>query len=498
LGTPIRIIKSPNPQITESPIQQINKQNMVARKDIDSTSAIITVTVTRDELKPKIESELKKFRTRAPIKGFRAGQAPMDFVKKLYGPSVFSDALNDMLSRELMNYLRESKLDVLGQPLPTEDQRSFSFKINDLEPEYAVNYEVGFVPPFEIKGLGKNTIYERLTVSNLDELAEEDLQYARKRMGKRSNPETDIQDNDIVRIAARELESDADSNVKEGGWETTMTIFMKNVADEQLKTQLLFSKKGDTLRFNARSFENHEKEEMHRKYILNLEKDDDRAVGDWFEGAIEEVSRVEDADLDEDFFKGYFGEGRVGNKEEAVEELKKDIQQSYDLRSNALLMRSFQERLLAENPLEIPSNFLKRWLKVSNEGGLTDAQIELEFPAFAENLRWTLLKDKIKEASGVEVTDDDVYAEFAKRVRNYFQTDLPDNFVESSVDRLMKNEKDVEKTRRDLETDKIFVAIRDQVKVKDKAVSSEEFHKILEEVTKKAKAEQEIGVINDE
>lgn len=461
----------------------------VQRKDIDNTSAILTVTVTRDELKPKLDAELKKYRSRAPIKGFRPGQAPMDFVKKLYGSAIFGDTLNEMLSRELYDYLRESKLDVLGQPLPTEDQRSYSFKISDIEPEYSVNYEVGFVPPFEISGLGNGEIYERLTISNLDELAEEDLQYARKRAGKRTNPETDIQDNDIVRIAVRELES-AEGGVKEGGWETVMTIFMKNVADEQLKTQLLFSKKGDTLRFNARTIENHEKEEMHRKYILNLADDDARVVGDWFEGTIEEVSRVEDADLDEEFYKNYFGEGKVGNKEEAMEELKKGIRQFYEVRSNALLMRSFQERLMAQNQVELPETFLKRWLRVSNENKLTDEQIESEFPAFAENLRWTLIKDKIKETANVEVTDEDVYAAYAQRVRNYFQMEIPDNIIHTSVERLMQNKDDVEKTRRDLETDKIFEVIRDQVTLTDKVVPSEEFHKILDEVTKKAEVEQ--------
>lgn len=276
-----------------------------------------------------------------------------------------------------------------------------------------------------------------------------------------------------------------------------MTVFMKNVADEQLKTQLLQSKKGDVLRYNARTLENHEKDEMYRKYILNLEENDARPVGDWFEGTIEEVSRIEDADLDEDFYKGYFGEGKVGNKEEAMEELKKGIRQFYDVRSNALLMRAFQERLLAENPVELPEKFLKRWLRVSNEGKLSGEQIENEFPAFAENLRWTLLRDKIKEMFGLEVTDDEVYGEFARRVRNYFQVDLPDHIIAGSVDRLMKNEKDVEDAKRDLETDKIFEAIRGQVTVTDKPVSSEELHKIIDEVSKKAKAEQEVEMMND-
>ena len=459
---------------------------MVVRQDIDNTSALVTVTVTRDEIKPKLDSELKRYRQRAPIKGFRQGQAPMDFVKKLYGPSIFGDVLNELLSSRLYDYLRDSKLDVLGQPLPVADQQQYSFKVSNPDPEYTVKYEVGFVAPFEIKGLDKSESFERITVSNLDELAADDLNYARKRMGKRSNPETDIQENDIVRIAARELDGDA---VKDGGWETTMTVHLKSMTEGPLKTQLLSLKKGDTLRFNARDIENQEKEESYRKYILNLPDEDDRTVGDHFEGTIEEVSRVEDAELNEEFYQGYFG-GGVSNEGEAVEQLKKGILQFYDVRSNALLMRSFQERLMQLNQPELPDTFLKRWLKLTNEGKLDDAQIEREYPAFADNLRWTMLRDKIKEIFNLEVTDEDLYQEYTKRVRNYFQADLPENVIASTVQSLMKNDKDLESTRRDIETDKIFEAIRAQVSVSDRAVPSDEFHKILDEVTKKADTEQ--------
>ncbi len=461
---------------------------MVVRKDIDNSSAIVTVTITRDELKPKLDAELKRFRQRAPMKGFRPGQAPIEFVKKIYGASIFGDTLNDMMATKLYDYLRESKLEVLGQPLPTADQQQFSFKISNPDPEYAINYEVGFVPAFEIKGLDKNEQFERLTVSNLDELAADDLTYARKRMGKRSTPETDIQENDIVRIASRELEGE---QPKEGGWETTITVHLKSMTDGPLKTQLLSLKKGDTLRFDARQIENQEKEENYRKYILNLEAADDRVVGDLFEGVIEEVNRVEDADLDQEFYDGYFGPGNVSNEAEAIEQIKKGINQFYDVRSNALLMRSFQERLIVLNQVELPETFLKRWLKVTNEGKLPEEQIEREYPAFAENLRWSMLRDKIKEQFGLEVSDEELYQEYVKRVRNYFQVEIPDNIISSSVESLMKNEKDVESTRRDLETDKIFQAILGQVSVSDRGVPSDEFHKILDDITKKAEAEQE-------
>ncbi len=462
---------------------------MVVRKDIDNTSAILTVAVPREIFKPKLDAELKRFRQKANIKGFRQGQAPMNLVKKLYGNNLFGETLNELLSKELYDYLKDSGLQVLGQPLPTEEQAKFNFSLDQPDPEYAVNYEVGFVPLFELQGLDGTAVFERLVVSNLDELAEEDLRYARKRMGTRTSPEEDIQENDIVKVAAREMDGDAP---KEGGWETTLTILVKDIPNDALKTQLLGLKRGDTIRLNPRHIEKRDDEVAYRKYILSLDKDDDRVVGDSFEGAIEDVSRVGEAELNEEFFQGYFGDGGVTNREEALEQIKKGIQQFYEVRSNALLMRSFQERLMAENHVPLPDTFLKRWLFVNNEGRLPQEQIEREYPAFADNLRWSLLRDKIKEQFDVEVTDDDVYESYAQRLRNYFQgqIDLPEEFMRSSVERMMKEDKNLETTKRDLETDKLFVAIRSVVTLQDTPATSQELHKILDETTKKAEAEQ--------
>jgi trigger factor len=452
----------------------------VVRQDIDNTSAYLTVTINRDELKPKLDAELKKYRQKAPVKGFRPGQAPMDFIKRMYGTAIFSETVNEMFSHSLFEYIKENSIETLGQPLPVEDQKKYSFKINEPEPEYEVTYQIGFVKPIDLQGLDKKQQFERLTISNLEELAADDLQYARKRMGKRSNPETDIQDNDIVRVAAKELDGDAP---KKDGWETTVTLHLKSLADEALRADLLKKKKGDTLRFNARNVEKHEDDAMFRKYILNLtDENADRVVGDLFEGVIEEVSRVEDAELNDEFYQGYFG-GAVSNEEEAIQQLKKGIEQFYDARSGALLLRDFKERLMELNPIELPDAFLVRWLKLTNEGRLSEETVETEYPAFAENLRWSMIKDKIKDEFGIEVTEEDVKEEYVRRVRQYFQMDLPDHVLESSVERLMKDAKDLENTRNDLEMAKVFEAIRGQVTVTDKALPSEEFHKILEAAT---------------
>lgn len=460
----------------------------VVRQDLDNTSAILKVTITREDLKPKLDAELKKFRQRVPLKGFRPGQAPVEHVKKIYGASIFADALNDMVSEELYGYLRESNLDILGQPLPVDSQEKFSFKISNPDPEYVISYEIGFVPDYDLKGLDKSFVFERLEVSNLDELAQEDLDYARRRMGKTSEVDDTIQENDMIKIAARELDGDS---VKEGGLETTMNFLVKSIANEDVKTQLLGMKAGDTLRFNARSLEGYEKEDMYRKYILNLDPSDKREVGDMFEGTIESVSRLQEAEMDEEFFKNYFNNDTITTPEAALEELKKGIRRFYDTRADAVLMRKLQDHLMDLNKVDLPEKFLKRWLAATNKGELSEAQIENEFPAFAENLRWTIIRDDIKKRYSIEVTDEDIREAFTQKLRSYFSFEMPAHLLDSTINRMMENKKDVEETQRDIELEKLFTAIRNQVSITEKSVSSAELHEIVDSLNAAAKKEQQ-------
>ncbi len=452
----------------------------IQRNDLDPTSALLTITVQRQELMPKVDAELKKFRQRAAIKGFRHGQAPMDYVKRMYGNSLFADTLNDLISQELSDYLRQSGLDVLGQPMPTEKPSNFTHSINSPNAEFSVEYEIGYVAPFDIKGLDKNETYERFTIADLNALAEVELDYARQRVGKRISSEDLIGDNDIVRI---------DSQEEGGDYATTITVLVKDLSDEAFKAELQTKKKGDHVRFNARELENRHDEKMYRKYILSLEDGDDRVVGDWFTGTIAEVSRVGIADLDEAFFNSYFG-GGVTNKEEAIEEIKKGIAQFYKQRSDALLMRDMQRRLLELNRFDLPERFLRRWLLVNNRDTLTVESLENEFPAFAENLRWSLLRDRLKHQFGVEVSPEEIRGEYERRVRNYFRMDLPDNILADYTSRMMKNEKDVEKVKDDLEYDKLFEALSASVTLVDKPIPSAEFQQIFDAMTQKAEEEQ--------
>jgi trigger factor len=214
-----------------------------------------------------------------------------------------------------------------------------------------------------------------------------------------------------------------------------------------------------------------------------------------FDGTIESVSRLQEAEMDEEFFKNYFNNDEITTADSAIEELKKGIRRFYDTRADAVLMRKLQDHLMDLNKIDLPEKFLKRWLAATNRGELSEEQIEREFPAFAENLRWTIVRDDIKERFSVEVTDEDIREAFTQKLRNYFSFEMPAHLLDSTINRMMENKKDVEETQRDIELEKLFNAIRDQVSITEKPVSSSELHEIVESLNATAKKEQQASEI---
>jgi trigger factor len=468
----------------------------VTRQEIDSATCHLTVNVTREDLKPKLDSELKRFRQRATIKGFRPGQAPAHYVKSLYGSQIFYDLFNDMVSQELYAYIREQKIDALGQPMPVADQeKKYSFKIDNPDPLYEVTFEVGFVPAFDIKGLGQTETIERLKVSNLDSLAHDDLNHARRRMGERTTPENDIQENDMVRIDARELDDD---QPKEGGWATEIVLLVKSIANEATRQDFLSKKLNDTVRFNVAELESNNSPTFIRKNLLNVPEGDDRQIGDVFEGKIIHVSRLAEAELNETFFNNYFGEGKVSDEASAIEALKSGIQDFYDKRSDAMMMRKIQERLMALNNFPLPDAFLRRWIKATNTGTLSDAEIEKDYAGFANNLRWTILRDRLKDQYEILVTNEAIEAAFTKKVQDYFGGNADPMLVKSLLPRIMGDKKQVEETEREIEYDLLFSALKAEFLTEERAVPSEDFHALLDNMQKEADIEAENSIAPEE
>ena len=376
------------------------------------------------------------------MRGFRKGKVPMSVIKKMYGKAMLADVINNLIQEKLGEYLEEEKLDILGQPLPSPKQQVYDFSVDRSE-EFTFIFDVGLSPDFKLQGLGEEATFKMPKVIVDDEMIEKDVDAMRKRFGKEVHPEEEFVDEDRLVIEAKELDGDAP---KKKGFETSFQVMLSDIADESLREQIKKMKKGEVFRFDIYKLEADRSEEFVKKHLLNLDEEEyDREIGHLFEGSISNVIRIAPSDLDQELYDKAFGEGEVTSEEEMRSKIKDNIEAFYIRQSEALLFREFQEKLLIQNEIELPDDFLKRWLIASNEK-LQKSQLEHEYPDFSKNLVWSLVERKVKEKFDLKVEIDEVKDLMRRQIRQYFGNyPVEDAVLEGSVERMMSNQEQFNK-----------------------------------------------------
>jgi len=451
----------------------------VEHENIDNLNAVLTVTLEKSDYEPKFKTELNKYRKQANMKGFRKGKTPTSVLKKMYGKGVLADVINEMLQKELYDYLTDNDIKILGQPLPSADQEPQDFDLKTLQ-DYVFKFDLGLAPDFEVQGADENTTFEKMVVEPGEEMIDEDLQAARKRAGERKAVEDNIQDNDMVKLEVAELDSDAP---KTDGITSEFSLLIGQNTNEELKEALTEKKQGDKLKIDILNVEEGRDEDYARKYYLNLsEEDAEKAFNNEFEATIAEVTRIAPAEMDQEFFDQTFGEGEVTSEAEARDKIREQIKSFYNSQAEALMSRDIQEKLLELNPMEFPEAFLKRWMQTNNEE-VDEETIAKEYDNFEKNLQWSLIRNKLVEQFEIEVNNDDIVEAARRRIRQYFGgQSMPgmEQIVDSTAQRILQDQKQVEQLYEEVLTDRTFEVLIEKVNVEEKPVSLEEFEAAVE------------------
>ena len=469
----------------------------IERTDIDALNATITLTVAKEDYKAELDKELKRYRNQASLKGFRKGKTPMSVVRKMFGRSILADVINRQMQKEMTDYLynEENPVDVLGQPIPSESQEEFEFSVGSLQ-DYVFKFDIGLAPAFEVQGLGGHT-FDRLVVDPGKKQIEEELENLRRRFGANEDVEDAVEERDIITVKAVELQ---DGAPKVAGIMHEFTLFIQNTTDEA-KDTFLGKKIGDSAELDVFNLEANTTEQHVRKYLLGLEEGDDREIENIFSLTINKISRNVPAKLNADFYKQAFGEGDVSNKKEALAKIQEDYNGFYSKQTDALLFRDMQEYLMEQNNMELPEEFLKRWLVASNENNTT-ASVEAGFDGFRKGLQWTLVREKLIKHFELEVKQEELRAAFAEQVMGYFGGGQPEwlneEMVNNMVNRMMGEEKSVREKFDELMNDKLSEKLRGEYKLKDKKVTPEKLQEIVEEIRAQQEAESQLLVEEEE
>ncbi|NND77431.1 MAG: hypothetical protein HKN39_04555 [Flavobacteriales bacterium] len=449
----------------------------IVKKDIDALNAELTVKISKADYEQKFSQELNNYRKKAQLKGFRKGKAPMSFIKRTYGQGILIDLVNKQLQDEMGKYLEEEKLNLLGQPIPSESQVQFTFDIKDLE-DFEFKFDIGLAPEFDFKNVDDTTKLPYYKIKVSDDMAREDLDKARRRMGNQELVEEDINEEDIIRVAVQELDG---KDIKEGGVSNDFSVVVKDLGDEYLK-QIKGKAKNFELDLDIYQFEKDRDAKHINKYLLGLEEETiPEGMGNMFRGKITEINRIVLADLNEEFFKNYFGNDEIKDERAALDQLKEDIAKFYEKESDTLLFVQLQNELRNLNALSLPDDFLQRWLVSSSEEN-TPEKVKEGYDDFAKNLKWTLIQNELAKSFNIEVSEEDIDKVFMAQVQQYLGAYANEEFTASMLSRLKQDREQVNKAAEQVVGQKIFEQLKSTVNLEDNMVEMDDLREIAKEI----------------
>jgi trigger factor len=443
----------------------------VARDNIGLLNDKITIKVSKEDYFPSFEKKLKEYSKTVNMPGFRKGMVPAGLIKKMYGPSIFTDEVLKTVEKELYTYLETEKPEIFAQPLALDaDIRSMDVNNPD---DYEFGFEIGLKPAFEIAPLGKAKITMN-KVNVTDEMLQEEVSGIQAKGGKVN--EVEAIESDETEIAILFAECEKEGTIIEEGIQKEVAVLLKDFSSAGQK-QLKGKKKEDTLIIQLSKALEEDKLDI----VLNqlgLEKDDKTAAKKFFQLTIVKIAVIEKRELDEAFFKEVFPGTTIATEEESRNKLKQEIEQYWDGQSRNQLHDQLYHYLLDDTKIEFPAEFLKRWLQTGSEQRKTAQQAEEEYPTFCNQLKWTLISDKLIKENDLQVKPEELKASMRAEVMRYFSqmSIMGDDtsWLDTYVDQMMKDEKQVDATYRRLITDNLFKYVESQVKPAEKLVTVEE------------------------
>ena len=440
----------------------------------DKINGLMTITLESADYQPEVEKTLKDYRKRANIPGFRPGQAPMGMIKRQFGTSVKVDAVNKLLGEKLYEYVRENKIQMLGEPLPSEQQEALDFESAQ---SLTFKFDIAVAPEFEAKLSGKDKVpFYNITVD--DKLIDQQVEMYQSRAGQYEKVEQfDAEQRDMLKGDLREVNGSI-----EVADAVLMPQYMK--VDDQKK---LFDgcKLGDVITWNPRKA--YPESDVEVSSLLKIQKEEVKDHEGDFTFQITEISRFVKAEVNQALFDQTFGEGTVKSEKEFRQKIADQISQQFKADSDYKFLLDIREHMEKKvGKLEFPEAILKR-VMIQNNKDRKDAQeyVEKNFELSIKELGWHLIKEQLVAAQGIKVEEDDLkqVAKEAARAQfaQYGMSNVPDEYLDNYAQEMLKKRENVDGLVDRAVDVKLTAALKGVVKLDEKDITLEDFQKMLQE-----------------
>ena len=449
----------------------------ISRSNIGKLHDKISVKLEKTDYLPTFEKALKEYGRKANIPGFRKGMVPAGLIKKMYGPSLFTDEVLKTVDRELIGWLQTEKVDIFAQPLPFETDLQQLDVNNPLD--YTFHFDIGLKPTFNLPDLAKAKT-TRYVVAVTEDMIDSEVMRLQNRYGNMKDQETVESEENVINVNF--TESDAQGNPIEGGAFKENSLLVKYFTENK-RSGWMGKKVGDQLTLSLKeAFEAKE-----REWIISdmgLDKSDPAAAEKYFTISLTKVGLLGKKELNEEFFDQLYPGKEVKTIEAFRSKVKEEIETYWAGQATNQLHDQLYHQLLDNSKMDFPENFLRKWLKKQGETPKTDQEVEADFPKFTNQLKWTLISEKIVNENNIQIKPEEIRGFAKNQLFSYMGgAGLADNqsWVNDYTERMMKDRKFVEDAYHRIQTQKIFEWGAALLKPADMPIEAESFTKLVEE-----------------
>ena len=435
----------------------------VTNKKADELNYQLTIEIAAEDYAEPLRKRLNDYRRKADVKGFRRGMAPMSLIQRMYGDQSLYESVNGMVSEALDNFIREKKIRVVGEPMPSEDQPQLSWKAGE---NFTFKFDIAQTPElnFEVNKEDKVVYYDiNITAAEKKQGREQLLQqYGSLQEGKKAGENDYI----IADIA------------NEGHKAEGVYVSVANVAEEA-RGAFIGKKAGDKFDMDVNAaFTN----ETDRAAMLKVDKAQLASLNPMFTFTVVNVKTYVAAEENQETYDKIVGEGVVTTPEQFEEKVTERIKATHEQDANYRFGADVRKYFVEKAALQLPEAFLKRWLVYANEGKFTAEQVEKEFPAFIEDFKWQLVRGYIMQKFNLKVTHDDIFAAaksfVAYQYAMYGMAGVPDNLIASSAENMLQDQNQYRRLEEQCEDNIAIAKVREEVTLQTKKISMEKFREL--------------------
>ena len=439
----------------------------ITKEQRDGGVSIVKVVVGEADYGQAVEKQLKEYKRKANVPGFRPGMVPMGIVKKMYGKHILAEQSYHLASNSVFEYLKNENIDYVGDIIPSEEQGEFDFE-NGTEFEFV--FEYGEAPKIDVEFTAKDkVVYNKIKV---DKKMRTDYRSNYLRRYGRLVEVDKVADDEALSVTL----DNGDMRIEEA------YVGLISMTEEERKVW-----KGKKVGYKTTvNIEELYKKPEQRASILGVKQEELAEVKPEFELEITKIRRFSEPELNEEFFKMAFPAGNVNNEEEFEKFIDEQIESELKRECDFLFTNTIRDFVIEKAGIQMPEEFLKRWLYVINEGKFSREEIEKDFGAFIKMFTWNYLQKHFITEGELKVSQEEAKAEamqFAQmQFAQYGMPSAPADMLENFAKQIMDNKEQLQKIYEKLFEEKVVEYIRGKVKISEKAISADEFAKLASEM----------------